>query len=433
MEKPAPASSDSRHPSSEDDRSPAADPASSDPVELGWMQGFPPSAERTIRFDDGSLFRFPRTRWSFSHMRELVPTVNVWRGNGPASGLPDAPRDLDSLRFACGDREQSWAGMLTDTYTDSVLVMHRGLVVYERYFGAAMDRLPHSCYSISKSFVGTLAAMLAHEGSVDPSAPVTKYIPELKDTAYGDATVRHVMDMQVGVRYSEDYADKNAEIWDYSRAGGMSPKKSGAAGPANLYEFLRMLRKQGEHGEAFAYKTVNTEVLAWVLRRVTGMSIATLLSERIWQRIGAENDAYFQVDSIGTEASGGGLHVTLRDLARFGEMMRLGGRWNGEQVVPKEAVDDIRAGSDRAKFAKGGYPSTLGYQGYSYRNMWWISHNAHGVFDGRGIYGQRLYIDPAAEMVIAKFSSHPVAANIELIPLTDLGFQAVAQYLMEPA
>ena len=432
MQKPvSEASADISRSTAQEDAQEQWNPEATDPVRLGWMQGFPPGREQIIRFDDGSLFRFPRTRWTFSHMRELVPTINVWRGNRAASELPQNLRSLDSLPFACGDGQMTWREMLLNTYTDSVVVLHRGSIVYETYFGAASERLPHSCYSITKSFIGTLAAMLAHEGVLDPSAPVSRYVPELHDSAYGDATVRDLMDMQIGVRYSEDYADKNAEIWDYSRAGGMSPKKPGAAGPGSFYEFLCMLKKEGSHGEGFAYKTVNTEVLAWVLRRATSTSIATLMSERIWQKIGAENDAYFQVDAIGTEATGGGLHVTLRDLARFGEMMRLDGRFNGEQVVPQAVVDDIFNGGDREKFIRGGYPAAIGYEGYSYRNMWWVSHNAHRVIDGRGIYGQRVYIDPVAEMVIAKFSSHPVAANVKLIPITDCGFQAVAQHLME--
>ena len=408
-------------------------PASTDPVQLGWMQGFPPASERVIRFDDGSLFRFPRTRWSFSHMRELVPTVNVWRGNQAASALPRKVHELDHLSFACGDRQMTWSEMLLSTYTDSVVVLHRGAIVYEKYSGAALDRLPHSCYSITKSFIGTLAAMLVNEGVLDPSSAVCRYIPELKNSAYGDASVRDLMDMQIGVRYSEDYADRNAEIWDYSRAGGMSPRTPGTTGPSTFYEFLCLLKKEGRHGEGFSYKTVNTEVLAWVLRRVTNTSIATLMSERIWQKIGAENDAYFQVDSIGTEAAGGGFHVTLRDLVRFGETIRLGGRFNGAQVIPAAGVEDIFSGGDTEKFTKGGYPSVPGYKGYSYRSKWWISHNEHRVIDARGIYGQRLYIDPVAEMVIAKFSSHPVAANVNLLPVTDPGFQAIALHLMDQA
>lgn len=407
------------------------DPIATDAAQMGWMQGFPPESDRMIRFADGSLFRFPRTRWAFSHMRELVPTANVRRGNKAASTLPVALRELDELTFRYDvSNSMSWAEMLLHTYTDSIVVLHRGTIVYEKYFGAANEYLPHSCYSITKSFVGTLAAMLAHDGFLDTSRLVTDYIPELADGAYCDATVQQVMDMQIGVRYSEDYADKTAEIWEYSRAGGMSPRKHGSTGPASFYEFLVTLKKEGEHGEAFSYKTVNTEVLAWILRRVTNMPLATLLSERIWQKLGAENDAYFQVDAIGTEAGGGGLHVALRDLARFGEVVRLGGCYRGEQIIPSNVIADVFKGADPTKFAKAGYPSVPGFEGYSYHNMWWVSHNRHGVIDGRGIYGQRLYIDPAAEMVIAKFSSHPVASSLDTIPLTDPAFQTLAAYLI---
>nr|WP_242490149.1 serine hydrolase [Noviherbaspirillum cavernae] len=409
------------------------DPATTDPTSLQLMQGFPPPANRTIRFADGTYYQFPKTRWSFSHIRELVPTANVWRGTGPASPLPAAPMALDTLSFL-DDKGQptTWAEMLNRTYTDSIIVLHRGKVVYEKYTGAAQPYLPHSAFSITKSFVGTLAAMLVAEGALDPSALVSKYVPELKDSAYGDATVRQVMDMTIGVRYSENYADPKAEVWDYGRAGGMAPVPPGYNGPKTFYEFLVNLKKEGEHGAGFAYKTSNAEVLAWIVKRASGKSVATLMSERIWQKIGAENDGYFQVDSVGTESGGGGASLPLRDMARFGEMIRLDGKFNGQQIVPKAVVDDIRKGADPADFAKAGYPNVPGYgKGYSYRNMWWVSHNAHGTFDARGIHGQRIYIDPKAELVIAKFSSHPLAGNMANIPLTDRGFMALAEQLMK--
>lgn len=407
------------------------DPAGTDPKALGWMQGFPPAADKAITFGNGSFYSFPRTRWSFSHMRELMPTVNVWRGNGAPSVLPVALKDLDHLSFT-DDKgaKATWADMLNRTYTDSIIVLHKGKVIYEKYRGIAEPQLPHSVFSVTKSFMGTLASMLAAEGSLDPAAPVTKYIPELKDSAYGDATVREVMDMTIGVQYSENYADPKAEVFDYARSGGMLPVPPGYAGPKNFYEFLVKLKKEGNHGEAFAYKTVNAEVLTWIIKRATGKSAAALMSEKIWQKLGAENDGYFTVDSLGSESGGGGLSLPLRDMARFGEMMRLGGKFNGQQIVPASVVEDIRKGGDQAKFAKAGYPDVLGYgKGYSYRSMWWVSHNKDGVFDARGIHGQRIYIDPKAELVIAKLSSHPVAGNLANIPLTDSAFGALADYL----
>ena len=114
-------------------------------------------------------------------------------------------------------------------------------------------------------------------------------------------------------------------------------------------------------------------------------------------------------------------------MARFGEMMRLGGRFNGQQIVPPAVVDDIRRGGNRDHFALAGY--TL-LPGWSYRNMWWVSHNEHGAFTARGIHGQAIYIDPAAEMVIARFASHPLGANANLDPTSLPAYHAVAQHLM---
>ena len=133
------------------------------------------------------------------------------------------------------------------------------------------------------------------------------------------------------------------------------------------------------------------------------------------------------IDSENTEFAGGGLNTGLRDLARFGEMMRNDGRFNGQQIIPKAVVDDIRGGGDKAQFAKAGYPTL---PGGSYRNMWWVLHNADGAFAARGIHGQTIYIDPKAEMVIARYASFPMAANAFNDPTTLPAFQALADKLM---
>lgn len=405
------------------------DPEKTDPRTLGIMTGFPPPPDKIVNFDDGSLFQYPNTRWAFNHMRELIPTVNVRRGEGPVSQLPRAGRDLDGISFTTmTGKTMTWAEAVKNTYTDGILVLYKGRVAYEKYFGEGDPHLPHVAMSVTKSFVGVLAAQLVAEGSIDPEAFVTRYVPELKDTAFGDATVRQVMDMTTGVKYSEDYADPNADVWNYARAGHMMPRNKDYNGPKTFYAFLLGLKKEGEHGHAFTYKTVNTEVLAWIVRRVSGKSLAEYLSTTIWSKLGAENDAYFQVDGIGTEQGGGGLNTTLRDLARFGEMVRNNGYFNGRQILPAGVVEDIRAGADKAKFAKAGY-KTL--PGFSYRNMWWASHNEHGVFMARGIYGQGIYIDPKAEMVIVRYASHPVAPNAFNDPITLPAYMAVAKALMQ--
>jgi CubicO group peptidase (beta-lactamase class C family) len=404
----------------------------SDPNELGLMQGSPPPREKRIRFEDDQYLGFPQIRWSLSHMRELVPTAAVWRGAGTPSNIGVAARDreasIDALAFDdLHGRRHTWADSLAQTYTDGIIVLHRGKRIYERYFGALLPQRPHACFSITKSYAATLAATLIHERTLDEDKTVSHYLPEMAGTAYEDATLRQVLDMQIGVDYSEDYADPQAHIWDYSRAGGLRARGADYAGPSNYYEYLITLRKAGEHGKAFEYKTVNTEVLCWIMKRVTGTPLAEMLSGRIWSQIGCEEDGYLAVDSIGVEMGGGGLNTCLRDLCRFGELMRCEGAWHGKQVIPAEVIADIRRGSDPAKFAPAGY--TL-LPGYSYRNMWWVSHNPLGTFEGRGIHGQRLYIAPKAELVIARFCSHPIATSAANDPVTLPAFAALCRLLM---
>jgi hypothetical protein len=163
------------------------------------------------------------------------------------------------------------------------------------------------------------------------------------------------------------------------------------------------------------------------MSRVTKKSLSELLRERLWSRLGVEQDAYFTVDPVGTEFAGGGLNLTLRDMARFGEMMRLGGRYHGQQIVPAAVIDDIRRGGDRELFAKAGY-KTL--PGWSYRNMWWVSHNGDGAYSARGVHGQLIYIDPKAEMVIVRFASHPLSANANFDPTSLPAYEALARHLM---
>ena len=379
-------------------------------IARGLMVGFPPAPERTVRATDGSSRGFPNHRWSFSHQRELGPSAVVRRGPGAAAVLERALRDdLDAVAFTTQDGQaMTWGESVDVNYTDGLIVLHRGKVVYEVYRGALEPHMPHHAMSVTKSFVGLLAATFADEGALDPEAPVPTWLPEMAGTAYADATLRQVMDMTIGVRFSEVYTDPKAEVAAYASAAGLRAAPPGYTGPDNIVDFLRTLAKEGRHGEAFAYKTCNTEVLSWIVQRATGVPLARLLSERIWQKLGAEEDAYMMVDRIGMAIGGAALNTTLRDLARVGEMLRNDGAWNGQRIVPAAVVADIARGGQREHFARAGY-TTL--PGWSYRNQWWVSHNRFGAYSARGIHGQACYVAPGAEMVIARYASHPTAAN----------------------
>lgn len=380
---------------------------------------------------DGSFFTFPALRYSVCHMRQYLPTTNVPRNN-TARITPFRYRlDMDAIDrltfIPLGHTEpMTWRESLAQNYADGIIILHKGRVVYERYFENLTPEGLHAVMSVTKSFTGTLAATLVAEGKLDPTKLVSYYIPELAGSGFGDATVREVMDMTTAIRYSEEYTDPNAEVWAFSAAG--NPFADHPTGtPQGYHDYLRTVRKDGTHGEQFGYRTVNTEVLGWIVERVGGATVAEQLQRRIWGRMGMEQDAYYQVDAVGTPFAGGGLNASLRDLARFGEMMLQGGRWQGRQIIPAEVVEDIRFGSNVAPFAASDYGKKL--PGWSYRNMWWVSNNADGAFMARGVHGQAIYIDPAAEMVIVRLASNPNASNTLNDYISLPAYQAVADYL----
>lgn len=409
------------------------DAAASDPVKLGWMVGSPPPPDKIIRFAEAGMRLFPQSRWAFSNVRQVQPTVVVPRGERPAQPFKAAIRDdLDAVTFApmadsgFPDR-MTWGQSLGVNYTDGILVLHRGRIVYERYFGALDPARQHLSFSVTKSFVGTLAATLIEEGKLDPAAPAASYVPELKGSGFGDASIRELLDMRTGIRYSEDYVDIRSDVAVHALAGNIVPRPSGWTGPEGFCAYLTTVGKAGPHGGAFGYKTAITDALAWVLARVTGRPLQTLLHERLWSRLGMEQDGYMTVDNVGTVFAGGGLCATLRDLARFGELMRQGGKWDGAQLISAAVIADIERGGDRAAFTPAGYKLL---PGASYRSQWWCLHNAHGAYSARGIHGQAIYIDPKAEVVIARLASHPLAANSNYDATSLPAYQAVAQRLM---
>lgn len=421
------------------------DAIASCPARLGWMVGSPPPPERQIRFADGSAYQFPQLRWSFANLAALVPTVVVPRGGGPSAALPRAERDdLDDLLFTPlrSASTMSWAESLAANYTDAVLVLHRGRIVQERYFGVmAPDRL-HTALSVTKGVLGMLGEMLIADGTLDRHAPLAGLVPELATSGFDHASIGQLLDMSTALDYREDYADPQSGIWAHAAAGGVLPRPPGYQGPDGFRAFLRTVGPAGEHGQVFGYRTVNTDALAWALERVTGLPLATLLSLRLWQPMGAEHDARFSVDSQGVAFAGGGLNTTLRDLARLGELLRLGGRTAGRtggtagssdgpaagrQIVPAAAVRRLQHSDDATvRMRRIDVPMS----GWRYRSMWWATHNAHGAFMARGVHGQALYVDPAAEMVIARYASHPMPHNALSDPCSLPAFHALARHLI---
>lgn len=395
------------------------------------MQGYPAAPGQRVTREN--MLAPPYNVWSYQHMRELVPTRAIARGTGPVGALIPAPVDLGALTFvAADDSTATLAELLDITHADALVVLHEGRLVYETYQNGMHAGSLHQMWSVTKSFVGTLAEQIAQEGLLVLDAPVVDYVPELADSAWGDATVRHALDMTTGIRFSEIYDDPSSEIGLYSVATGFTPRPDGYTGPRDTAELLPTLVKEGEHGHIFHYVTPNTDVVGWVLARATGRSFSQLLSERLWSRLGMEHDAYVMVDSIGMEITGGSLSASARDLARFGQLLLNDGTHDGEQIISPDVIARLREGGDKQAFARseeGQVGSIL--EGWSYRSFWWVSHNEHGAFTGIGIHGQWLYIDPTARMVAVLQSSQPDALNEAADVAVVRGLHAIAQRLVD--
>ena len=409
----------------------------SDPNVMGWMQGFPPPADKLITQPDSNYFSFPKLRWSVCHLREFLPTEEISRGIGAPvpldypspSEFADLRSEIDALTFKPqnSDEEMTWEESLYVNYTDGMLILHKGEVVYERYFGCLEEDGKHAIMSMTKSITGLLGEILVAEGVLDDTLLVRDVIPEIGDSAFANATVRQVMDMTTGVQYSENYSDPNADIWVYSRAASPLPKPADYEGPDGYWEYLQQVKPEGNHGDEFHYKTINSDMLGWMISRVTGKAVTDLASERLWRRMGTEQDAYQTVDGKGVPFAGGGVTAGLRDLGRLGQLMLNGGEINGERLFPAEVVEKISAGGDRSKFGDG-FPT---FGPGSYTSQWWVLHNDHGAYAARGVHGQTIYVDPTAEMVLVRLASFPRAQNGFIDPTSLPAYQAVAEYLMD--
>jgi CubicO group peptidase (beta-lactamase class C family) len=380
-----------------------------DPIEQGWMAGFPPPSEKIIRFAVNSFYAWPQLRWSFSHIEELVPTKNVWRGPGACAPLPYNLQSFDDAVITTLTGEKlAWQEALTQSYTDGLIILHHGEIIFEDYFGASGPHTRHVIQSANKSIIGIIAETLIKEGALDADALVPTIIPELADSAYGDATVQQVLDMLVSMDFYEDYMDPKSEIWRFHRATGMLPPSRDSETEV-VADVLPRVKRDKNHGDTFAYREPNIFVLGWIVRRAGGRDIATQLSEKIWQHIGAEHDGYYMIDNSGAESSSG---FTLRDFARFGELVRTAGRVGEKQLIPASVIDKIMKGGNAKFFAKAGF-DTL--PGWSYKSQWWVRHiDGRTCLVARGAHGQVLYIDPTNDLVVARTGSAPNAPSVHI-------------------
>jgi CubicO group peptidase (beta-lactamase class C family) len=367
------------------------------------MQVFPVLPEQRVPHQDWD--RAPWNRWSFQNVRQMVPTTEVWRGEGDINRFARQPKELGSIKFKSTDGTvdtvQNW---INTSYTDGIVVLHKGSIVFEQYLNDMNPRSLHLSQSMAKSIVGCVAGILIGRGEMDPDALVSTYLPELEHTAWKGATLRHVLDMTTGVRYVEDYEALDSDIALTDIACGWKQPGPGVEAPGCMWDqIIGLVDTTRPHGELFEYRSIETDVLAHCLEHVTQTSLADLVSREIWQPLGCEESACFTIDSAGYALACGGFNATLRDYARFGQMLLDEGQANGNNIVPKAWFDDIH-NADNSLFAA---PYTKATPNGGYRNQFWKEDVDQKMFMARGVFGQLIYVDPAHEMVMVKLSSWP--------------------------
>ena len=371
----------------------------------------------------------PYSHWSFQHVEDFVPTALISRGTGPVAALPAAPAPVADIETTTTDGAPTTVGaVMAATATDGWAVAHRGSMVAEEYVDGLQADTRHLLFSVSKSLVAAVVGVLHEGGVIDADAPVTAYVPALANCGYNGATVRHLLDMRSGIKFSENALDPAAEIHLLDQAMGWAPRGSPDA-PATLQDFLLTLRQESEHGGPFQYRSCETDVLGWICEVAAGRRMPELMSELLWSRIGAQSDATIAVDAAGTGFFDGGVNACLTDMIRFGSLlMRDGVSLTGQQVVPAAWIADTLDGGPDSRQAFAACPEDTELPGGMYRNQVWIPYPGSNVVLCLGMCGQMIYVNRAAEIVAAKLSTQPHSHEPHMLD-TLRAFDAVAAVL----
>lgn len=340
------------------------------------------------------LYDEDRIVQNFLNMHEVFPTRPVL---APAVPFRFRRADLplpDTFAFEGVDRNlEEYLGYSRST---GMLVLKDDVIVYEQYWLGHREDGQHISWSVAKSFISALIAIALEERKIDSIGdPITNYLPELEDTGYDGVRIKDILQMSSGVGFNEDYADPASDINRFSRTIALG---------GSMAKFAATLERAREPGSYHHYVSIDTQVLGMLLTRVTGMSLASYLEQKIWRPIGMEHDAYWMLDATGMEVALGGLNATLRDYARFGMLYLNGGKFRGKQIVPARWVRESTTPGGPHLMPGKGNPDSSSSWGYGYQ--WWIPGPGISDYTAAGVYNQYIYVNPDARVVIVKNSAN---------------------------
>lgn len=402
------------------------------------MVGFPPPSDKRVTIDN----HFESTdtlRWTHLHTEAVFKSMPVEKGDGPIWVLPR--KMLDAKRLAqetvlWGEskddaKEISVADWLLRSQTDAFLVLHKGHILTEQYFGEMTPSTRHLLWSAGKSVLASVLAPFLSDGTIDESAQATKYLPELSESGFQGATVRQLLDMQTGIdapafpseKELETLDARNPKEWTYGteehrRADNVFARMNRAQGVVRplpdertkgYYDFLLTVKQGRSHGKFFYYTDPNPMVLQWILERETGESYVWHLS-RLLRKLGCERNGSITLDNLGTSVSTIGLCLTARDWARWGQMLCNDGLVGSGEKLPGMAdlVRDVQRHPQPEMWKSEFNGAEWFSPGTGYRSLFWTAPAEPGqrtVLFAHGAYHQKCYVDQHRKIVVVKFSS----------------------------
>ncbi|WP_123023807.1 serine hydrolase domain-containing protein [Mycolicibacterium stellerae] len=369
--------------------------------------------------------------WTFQHIADFLPTAAISRGTGPVAELPSSPVELTDIPLydRTNGKRTTVGDVMAATVTDGWIVTQHGKVLAEHYYGGMHADSSHLLMSVSKSLIAMVVGALVSDGTVIPDAALTHYVPALANSGYAGATVRNLLDMRSGIKFSEDYLDPVAEVRLIEQAIGWAPRTVPDL-PSTMYDFLVTLQQKAPHGGPFEYRSCETDVLGWVCEAASGLRMPELMSAVLWAKLGARTDATIGVDSVGTGMFDGGINACLSDLVRFGSLFLNGGTsLTGQRVVSLSWIADTFAGGVDSRAAFAASPGDNRMPGGMYRNQCWFPRPGNNVLLCLGIHGQMIYVNRAADMVAAKLSSWPLPQDATMLFPTIAAFDEIAANL----
>jgi CubicO group peptidase (beta-lactamase class C family) len=386
------------------------------------MDGFPPTRESQVSLRN--YREYPYSQWSFRNPGAPLHVLMLPRSGSMHQYItaPASTIGKTLIKDSTADNK-TFEAIFRENYTDGVLVLQNDTILYEQYWNGLSKDYQHMWFSMSKSLTSAAFGILAEQKKVDFTASPARYIPELKNTPYERATIQDILNMSSALGFKENYTDTSSFFWKYygSVRDGYYVKGARDADPMttevySTYDFLAKSVTPNlnlKPGEVFEYNGSNADVIGWMISRISGQPITDFIRENIWAKIGAEHDAMMAVDRAYMGVATSGMNTTLRDAALFGTVILNRGEIDGKKLVPSKWIDEILhvTAEDKQRYLKNDVYVKARMPWVAYKNFWWILDETKGEFAAVGIHGQVIYINRSANLVIAYFSSQPVASS----------------------